>query len=185
MLEHRGAERRSMITGSSVHNQRIERFWRDLHYSVTHLYYRLFYYMEYLDLLDPNNDQHLYALHYVYTPRINTALSQFREGWNNHRIRTEHNQSPCQLFTAGVLRLQRSGLAAVDFFETVDDNYGVEENGLLGVDDYSGVEVPEVQFELTAEQLANMQQRVNPLRESDNYGIDLYEETLHFLSNLT
>jgi len=76
-------------------------------------------------------------------------------------------------------------MATVDFFETVEDNYGVEENGLLGVDDYSGVEVPEVQFELTAEQLANMQQRVNPLRGSDNYGIDLYEETLHFLSNLT
>ena len=61
----------------------------------------------------------------------------------------------------------------------------MEENGLLGVDDHSGVKVPEVQFGLTTEQLANMQQRVNPLRESDNYGIDLYKETLHFISNLT
>ena len=31
MLEHRGDGRGSIITGCSTHNQRIERFWRDLH----------------------------------------------------------------------------------------------------------------------------------------------------------
>ena len=50
MIEHRGAGRRSMITGSLVHNQRIERFWRDLHYAVTNLFYGLFYHMEHLNI---------------------------------------------------------------------------------------------------------------------------------------
>ena len=185
MIEHRGAERRSMITGSSVHNQRIERFWRDLHYSVTNLFYRLFYHMEYINLLNPVNDQHLYALHYVYIPRINAALSQFRAGWNNHRIRTEHNLSPEQLFTAGVLRLQRSGLVAMDFLEDVGDDYGIDEDGLpSSTEDHSGVEVPEGGVSLESQQLADLQQVVDPLRESNNYGIDIYEETLHFLTNL-
>ena len=45
-LEHRGVDGRSVIVGSSVHNQIIERLWRDMHRCVTILYYRLFYYME-------------------------------------------------------------------------------------------------------------------------------------------
>lgn len=60
MLEHRGTQRNSMITGSSIHNQRIERFWRDMHRCVTVLYYRLFYYLEHQNHLDPDNDVHRY-----------------------------------------------------------------------------------------------------------------------------
>lgn len=44
MLRHRGIERNSVITGTSIHNQRIEHLWRDVHQSITILYYRLFYF---------------------------------------------------------------------------------------------------------------------------------------------
>ena len=42
--------------------QRVELFWRDMHRCVTQLFYRLFYYMEYHDLLEPTNEIHLFAL---------------------------------------------------------------------------------------------------------------------------
>ena len=53
-----------------VHNQRIERLWRDLHHCVIQLYYRLFYFPEYQGLLNPVNEHHLFALHYVFIPRL-------------------------------------------------------------------------------------------------------------------
>ena len=59
MLLERGLDRGSVITGSSVHNQRIERLWRDLFRGVTYQYYKLFYGLEALGILDPFNHAHL------------------------------------------------------------------------------------------------------------------------------
>ena len=146
MLEHRGMERRSIITGPSTHN---ERLWRDLHRCATRLYYCLFYHLESYNLLDATNDMHLFALHYVYLPRINNTLRGFCESWNHHPIRTERNRSPHQLFIEGSLRLQRSGLVAMDFFEQISDEYGAEEQGLIAQEDGEGVSIPSSQFELT------------------------------------
>ena len=184
MIEHRGAERRSIITGSSVHNNRIERLWRDLHQGVTLLFYRLFYYLEEYGLLDPLNESHLYTLHYVFLPRINRCVTEFKNTWNHHSIRTAHHKSPYQLFTAGLLLLQHSQLTAFDFFSDVDDLYGVDPDGPAAEDTDGTVVVPDVNFEISQADYQHLVSIVDPLSDSENHGIDLYEQALSFILSL-
>ena len=182
MMEQRAVERRSAIVGSSVHNQRIERLWRDMHRCVT-VFYKLFYFMEHKDLLDPLNETHLYSLHYIFIPRINRSLSEFVNGWNNHPIRTAHNKSPHQLFTAGALLLWHSQLSALDFFEDIDDSYGIDTEGPTPSDE-GNVVVPEISLNVNEEDFSRLQQLVDPLAVCDDYGINLYQQTVEFIKTL-
>ena len=100
---HRGPGRGSFIAGRSVHNQRIERLWRDVFTLCTGHMYHLFYSLEDAGLLDPVDEVDLFALHFVFLPRINQRLERFKAAYCRHRLRTEHNRTPLQLWTRGVL----------------------------------------------------------------------------------
>ncbi|KAL4009537.1 hypothetical protein ACER0C_003389 [Sarotherodon galilaeus] len=83
------------------------------------VYCDLFHHLEEEGIIDIDNEMHLWALHYIYLPRINRDLKDFTQQWNNHGLRTERHLSPLQIFVRGSLQQQgRASTAMQDIFQT-------------------------------------------------------------------
>ena len=73
----------------------------------------------------------------------------------------------------------------MDLFDIVDDNYGVEEEGLVPeADEEKGVEIPYNTIELSEQQIHEVKAAVDPTADSEDYGITMYTDTKHFLDSL-
>ena len=85
--------------------------------------------------------------------------------------------------------LQNSQLAALDFFENVGEEYGIDPEGPLPSahleSTANDISVPSSRLKFSDVDLTALHQTVNPNAVSENYGIDLYERTLNFIANLT
>ena len=97
MNSHWGSERKSVIVGSSVHNQRVERFNRDLNVNIAQVFSPRLQELEDIGLLDINNETDMFCLHYALIPRVKRTVREFSHAHNNHTIRTEGNLTPLQL----------------------------------------------------------------------------------------
>ena len=73
MMEEHCSEK-CIITGSSTHNTRIERLWRDVHRSVLSIYGNIFRELQDEDCLDNMNEADIYCLQYVFLPLMNKSL---------------------------------------------------------------------------------------------------------------
>ena len=62
---------------------------------------------------------HIFVLQYLFIPRIQEDLNQFKTIWNNHALSTEQNRTPLQL-----LILRKDNIAPDVLID--ENNYGVD-----------------------------------------------------------
>lgn len=81
----------AVITGSSVHNQRIERWWGYLGSSWTQYYKDLFKDLRDSGIHDVNNVLHCQCLQFCFMSIMQEELDRVREHWNLHKVRKMSN----------------------------------------------------------------------------------------------
>lgn len=191
MEEYHGSNRGSAIRGKSVHNQRIERNWLDMWNGCINVFYNLFMSLEEDNLLNPNSDEQIYALHFVYIPRIQKALIDYIDQWNHHKMRTEHSLSPIQLFVQRALQIHGSTSTATrELFADHQDDTEHDED--LHSDDqeetYENLTYVNVSAvrPITEEQEEILSRQIDPLSglHSDTMGVDIYLQVLDVLSQM-
>ena len=176
MEEQRGSGR---SPGQSVHNSRIGRLWRDVYRSVSSSYAALFYDLEHVGALDPTNEADLFALHYVFLPRINLSLATFTSAWNNHPLSTENYLTPLHIYKA---YSQGSQL----FDEVIDpDLYGHDPNEPhTSADEEESVVVPPTNIPLSQSSIEQLNTVINPMQDCDDFGKQLFLDTVQQLFSL-
>ena len=177
------------IRGKSVHNQRIERLWRDVYEKVLDSYYTVFHVMEAHGILNIENDIHLWALHFVFKPRIANHLEDWRKAHNEHRVRTERSQSPIQLWFSGCIKNKFRDCSAMKslFRYTVDDrraqvNAFMTSNALAEPRNI-GVVLSRIPTPLTNHQLHMLSSNIDVLADSSDNGINIYGQVVRSVRN--
>lgn len=163
-----------VITGSSTHNERVERLWRDVYRSVSSTFASTFVSLEREGVLDPLNEIDLFCLHYIFLPRINRNLKLFQESWNMHSLSTEGNMSPSQLFMEDIATLPREHDQIPDINQA--------EHSRLGFDEDDRVQVPIEAYEPCNVILPQVR-LIDPLGSTPDFGKDLYYQVLQLVGS--
>ena len=167
MLENHGTGS-SVLVGSSTHNQRIERLWRDVFRCVSVMFHTMFTQLEAEGYLNPLNETDMYCLHYVFLPKINSVLEAFRDSWNNHSLSTAWSLTPNQLFIQGALEQ--------NMIPSHPPNHPNGSGSLPSPGEQ--VNVPRIQFY----PCSSLQSEItNHVFVDDEYGYEVYKELLSLI----
>lgn len=131
--------------------------------------------MESVNILDPDNSDHILALRFVYQPRIQNSLNAFQASWNNHRLRTTNHTSPLQMWVTGMILCSREQNTVTD--RDNETRYDLERAANIP----NAIEESDDEETSTDPIVLALQQTLNPLSHSEILGVDLYVEALEII----
>lgn len=138
--------------------------------------------MESEGILQPDNEMHLFALHFVYLPRIHAAVEEFVVQWNNHSTRKTGGFSPRQLYVNGIIDdHDRNYSAAQNIY---DPDQG---NPMFGVGDSDELEIESDKIKMCKCHNLNASRfrgLVDPLADYGDHGAGNFLHVVEFVSNL-
>lgn len=177
IVDHYGYD--SVIAGTSVLNQRVERLNGDVNIQVNRFYAEIFRELEFEQKLDIINPTDKFCLHYVFLPRINKTLSDFVNAHNCHGISTEGGATPRQLMFA---YRHLTELQHLTNHSTPYPSVSVQQllNNQTGL---PFVQVSPPVTMLPDDKFAELRELVDPLAVSTEKGKDLYQRTVQFVGD--
>ena len=111
-------------------------------------------------------------------PRIQQAVTEFINQWDNHGLSTQGGRTPLQLWHSGVIN--NIGIQPViNDIVHMDNHYDFNEHEPLPeIETNNHITIPDINVTLN-ETTMNRIQLVNPLENDGNYGIDLFSSLLN------
>ena len=203
MIATQGENCGSFITGRSVHNQRIERLWRDVNRWLTS-FHLIFQYLHANGIYNSDDPIDQFTIAFVYLPILRRSLSKFVRVWNHHKLRSEGHRTPSQLYLNFA---DIHSQYAQSLLPTITDyaNYGVDWDGPLPVNILEDEEenfsetgvvvnpaprpISDVDWTSLQDQYHSLLDRVFRQSNEDwmlanhNYGVDFYEDIRNWIKS--
>ena len=76
--------------------------------------------MEDTEILNVNNNVHIFCLHFGFIPQIRLHLSNFASGWNHHGLSSEGRKTLLQMWIRGMFE-GNGDRASREFWESVSN----------------------------------------------------------------
>lgn len=135
--------------------------------------------MESTGILNTDDPIHVFTLHLIFIPRINRALHEFREAFNHHKVRTEGNWSPYQMWANGMFHADNPLSHGLLDEEPSDmEIYGYDPQGPSPVGTDNDVVIDTVDLGHGDLLKSFVLEHLDPQRPSTEMGAEIYTEAL-------